>query len=298
MHKRSTDLIVGIVIIISLVTLISGVRFLKESKGERNFYDINVLFSNVGTLTEGDPVKVNGVKKGKVKKIELSEQTVVVTMSIDKKIALTHDSKVVIQNIGLMGERMIGIQLGNGAPVKPGEVMNGAFDSGIAEAMGMLGEVLTQVQTTVNELRDIVKNTVGNQEFQTTFNEMIERLNRTTQTLDALVSENKSALQGSINDLSGTAGDVREFMSNNKTKLNSAVSNVEEITDKGKILLMRADSISRNLEELVARLNSDRSSLGKLLNDTAFVNNIRATIVSADSLVKQVQKKGIKVGFW
>ena len=298
MQKRNMNLVVGVVILLAIALLIGGVRFLSDAKFRNNTYDLPVLFDNIGTLTEGDPVKINGVKKGKVKKIELKGHRVLVVMAIDKKVQIAEDSRIVIQNIGLMGERMIGVQLGTGKPIAPGTIIVGEFDSGIAEAMGMLGEVLVQVQGTVKDLQKVVENTVGDKEFAVTFRNIMDRLDNTTKILNGMIVYNKDALQGTIGDLTATASDVREFFENNKDRLNHTVTNVEEITIQTKDMLEKAKRISSNIEELVAMMNSDKSSVGRMLADTAFVNDLKTTMLNADSLIRQIRKKGVKVGFW
>ncbi len=298
MHKRSTNFIVGLVILLSIAILIGGVRFLSETKFRENTYQMIAMFDDVGTLTKGDPVKVNGVKKGKVTDIRLDGHRVKVVMSIEKEVQLTQDSRIVIQNIGLMGERMIGIRLGTGEPLAQGQIMQGNFDSGIAEAMGMLGEVLSQVQTTMAELQGIVRNTVGNEEFQATFGRVTTRLDSTMGTLSRLVEQNKGALQSSIQDLQATSSDVRGFMDQNKARLNTTVENVEGITTQAKDMLNKAEKISTDIQEILARVNSDQSSVGRLLADTSFVDQVKLTITNADSLVRQIKARGIKVGFW
>lgn len=298
MHKRSTNLIVGIVILASIFILIFGVRFLSDTKFREQTYHLTAWFDNVGTLTEGDPVKVNGVRKGKVVKISLEGNRVRVLMAINKEVQITEDSRIVIQNIGLMGERMIGIQLGSGKAMEPGAEMHGEFDSGIAEAMGMLGEVLTQVEETVKELQGIVRSTIGDEAFAARFNTIMNRLDRSTAVLNNLVSGNKAALQGSIDDLSYTAGEVRTFFDGNKEKLNTTVTNVEDISIRAKDMMEKAERITGDIEVLVTKLNSRESSVGMLLSDTSFVSDIKTTIRSADSLVKKIHEDGLKVGFW
>jgi phospholipid/cholesterol/gamma-HCH transport system substrate-binding protein len=256
------------------------------------------VFVDVGTLTKGDPVKVNGVKKGRVTDIRLKGNRVEVTMSIEKDVQITQDSRIVIQNIGLMGERMIGIRLGTGEPLQQGQIMEGQFDSGIAEAMGMLGEVLREVQATMDELQSVVKNTVGNEQFQVTFNRVTTRLDETTGILKRKVAQNKDALQSSIEDLQYTSHEVRGFMANNKDRLNKTVGNVEDITNQTKDMLARADKISADIQEILGRMNSDRSSIGRLMADTAFAGQLKETIQNADSLVRQIKKKGINVRLW
>ena len=298
MHKRSTNFVVGLVILLSVAILIGGVRFLSETKFRESTYQLIAVFDDVGTLTKGDPVKVNGVKKGKVTDIRLADHRVEVVMSIQKEITLTQDSRIVIQNIGLMGERMIGIRLGTGDPIQKGQVVEGTFDSGIAEAMGMLGEVLHQVQITMADLQKIVKNTVGNEEFQATFNRVTTRLDSTTAVLNDLVDQNKGALESSIQNLHATSSEVRGFFDQNKDRLNTTVQNVEGITTQAKDMLGRAEKISNDVQEIMTRLNSDKSSMGRLLSDTTFADQLKLTITNADSLVRQIKARGIKVGFW
>ncbi len=298
MQKQNMNLAVGIVILVAIAILIGGVRFLSETKFRESTYKISAVFNNVGTLTEGDPVKINGVKKGKVKQISLKGNSVLVVMAIDKKIKITKDSRVVIQNIGLMGERMIGILLGTGEPLAEGSVMVGDFDSGIAEAMGMLGEVLKQVQETVGELQKIVDRTIGDENFQVEFSVIVKRLSNTTNILDNMISQNKNNLQGAITDLSATAGDVKEFFDDNKDKLNNTVENIEVITNQSKDMLVKAEKITNDIKDILEKINSENSSVGRILADTAFVNNLKATMLNADSLITHIKTNGIKVGFW
>ena len=109
---RNTDLVVGIVVFISLIILVGGVMYLKEVSFTAEPQKIQAYFSQISNLTKGDPVRINGVKQGKVVDIRLQENHVLVTMEINKEVVITEGSRITIQNIGLMGERMVGIQLG------------------------------------------------------------------------------------------------------------------------------------------------------------------------------------------
>jgi len=109
--KNKVELIVGGTIFIALFILIAGVLWLKGALVMNKMVQYSVLFPNVGTLQPGDPVVVNGVRKGSVSTIDLKGARVAVTINLDKDVALTDASKVTVQNIGLMGERMVGIQL-------------------------------------------------------------------------------------------------------------------------------------------------------------------------------------------
>src|SRR3989339_403388 len=112
MRTKQTDFIVGFVITVSIAILVFGIIYLKEYNIGRKQQIIYALFDDVGTLTEGDPVKINGVKMGKVTLRSLKNNQVLVTMEMDASVVIPSDSRITIQNVGLMGERMIGIRLG------------------------------------------------------------------------------------------------------------------------------------------------------------------------------------------
>ncbi|MCX7725612.1 MAG: MlaD family protein, partial [Chitinispirillaceae bacterium] len=109
MKKNEVDFIVGSSIIVAIVILITGVLWLKEISITRRMASFGVLFPNVGTLQVGDPVMVNGVVKGRVKSIFLRDKEVATIIEVEKSVKLTDSCKVAIQNIGLMGERGVGI---------------------------------------------------------------------------------------------------------------------------------------------------------------------------------------------
>ena len=65
MTNRKKNTVVGLFVILSLLILLFGVYFLKETGPGRKSDVYSVLFDQVSTLQDGDPVKVNGVKMGK-----------------------------------------------------------------------------------------------------------------------------------------------------------------------------------------------------------------------------------------
>ena len=139
----------GASILIALFILIAGVIWLKEASVASTMVNYAVIFPEVGTSQVGDPVYINGVKKGTVQRIELHGTEVLAILNIDRRINITDSVRIAVVNVGLLGERGVGVTLSpRGAPVPfivPGAdttFIRGRFDTGISEAMGMLGTVL------------------------------------------------------------------------------------------------------------------------------------------------------------
>jgi phospholipid/cholesterol/gamma-HCH transport system substrate-binding protein len=81
-----------------------------------------------------------------------------VDFEIERGIRLPRDSEVRIQNIGLMGERQLGVVMGEGAAyAAPGDTFDGVLDAGIAEAMGAAGEAIAEARLLVRSLRAAVR---------------------------------------------------------------------------------------------------------------------------------------------
>lgn len=102
MSPRARNIIVGTFVLASLLLLLFGVYFLKETvPGRKTTRTMRASIRS--TLEEGDPVKVNGVSMGKVTGVELEGTGVRVTFNVQHGLLLPKDSEIRIQNIGLMG---------------------------------------------------------------------------------------------------------------------------------------------------------------------------------------------------
>jgi phospholipid/cholesterol/gamma-HCH transport system substrate-binding protein len=293
---RNTDVVVGVVVFLSLVILVGGVMFLKEVKFTSKTYTLRCYFPAVSNLTTGDPVKVNGVKSGKVTDIKLEKGQVLVTMEVDKSIILTEGSRITIQNVGLMGERMVGIQLKPGTPpLDISQPLTGYFDSGIAEAMGMMGEVFGQIQVIVAQLNEIVQQTVGDPAFLSTFQRIMKRLDNISATAENLVQNNAGNINGMAKDLNSTVGNVKSLVDDNKDKMQGIINNLSAVSGKADNLVDRLQSISGGLDQLMTEINRPTSSVHMLLNDKEFYTELKSTLTSLDSLIKKIEKDKLKV---
>jgi ABC-type transporter Mla subunit MlaD len=178
--------------------------------------------------------------------------------------------------------------------------MKGTFDSGIAEAMGMLGDVFSDAKQLVVLLRKLMDETIANEEFLRTFKNITERLDRITATVDRLVTGNAASLNTIVSDVKSTTSDLKGFMDQNKGKLNGMVDNLSETSVKANDLVGKADSLVVKIDRLLGKLSSNENAVGQLMNDKELYGTIKSTITEADSLLKSINKTGklkVKIGF-
>ncbi|MDQ3000526.1 MAG: MlaD family protein [Fibrobacterota bacterium] len=296
MTNRKNNIVVGLFVILSLLILLFGVYFLKESAPGRKSDTYHVLFTQVSTLQDGDPVKVNGVKMGKVQGIELKGNKVLVTLKLDRGLKLPKDSDVRIQNIGLMGERQIGIQLGESQEYWPTDAeLQGKIDAGIAEAMGIAGEVFVESETLVKSLRAIMDSTVGKPEFVATFNNVVSQTEELSTRLNTFIHEIDPKVKHSLTNLENASSRVHILLRDQEVPVKNIIQNGEQVSAKLREVVEKADRVADEMNRLLVKVNSSNSTLGAMLNDSTFYLELRGTLNSADSLFRHIEKKGLDV---
>ncbi len=115
MIKRTVEFIVGIFVIISFVCI--GYLTFTLGKVEffsKNHYKVKARFSSVSGLKKRAVVEIAGVGIGHVDSVVLEPKTqnAIVTMKINKGIALTDDVIASVKTAGLIGDKYIKLSPG------------------------------------------------------------------------------------------------------------------------------------------------------------------------------------------
>jgi phospholipid/cholesterol/gamma-HCH transport system substrate-binding protein len=129
-----------------------------QSKFQAN-YRLEAHFQNVSGLEEGADVRVGGLRKGTVRKIELPSQpdgklTVVMDMSRKTRAVLKQDSLASIKSEGLVGNKYVEISFGSkDAPALPdGATIASNPPVDIADLIGKTSQILDSTQVTLGHL--------------------------------------------------------------------------------------------------------------------------------------------------
>ena len=117
MNKKIIDLWVGVFVLIGL----AGLAFLALKVGnllstteERNGYEIEARFDNIGALKPRAPVKAAGVVVGRVESIRLDGKTyeAVARLHIFQQYQFSKDTIAAVFTSGLLGEQFVGLEGG------------------------------------------------------------------------------------------------------------------------------------------------------------------------------------------
>jgi phospholipid/cholesterol/gamma-HCH transport system substrate-binding protein len=296
MDGKNQNLAVGGFVLFALAILLFGIYFLKGMVPGQRQDTYHVLFDQVSTLQNGDPVKINGVKAGKVERIALDGNKVKVTLTVDRAVKLGKDCQVRIQNIGLMGERQIGIQLGSTDEVWPaGSTLQGSLDAGIAEAMGVAGEVFVQAESLVRNLRAVLDSTVARPDFAPRFNSILDETETLVTRMSGFLGDIDPRLKRSLGSIEKAGQEVTALVAEQREPLTAIVANGRDASERLKGLGERAEHVATEMEALLKQVNSDQGTVGALLRDTTMHRQLSHTLNSADSLFRIIRKRGLDV---
>jgi len=302
LRKKRSDLLVGVVILSALVLLIGGIMWLKAFSLTQSMVNYTAVFSNIGGLQSGDPVSVNGLRRGTVARIELYGSLVAVHFRLDSEVVFTDSALVTVKNVGLMGERKVEISLSEkGTRWEPNEgrkvrqYIRGNFDSGIAEALGMLGNFMEDASALVDSVAALLDYTLNNPEFKDFWDRTVIRLDTIVEVVDRLLQNNDTKVDNIVTNLRTTTRNLDQIVSQNRTGINNIVSNTDSLTDRAANLMFDLDSLLVDLRSITAKIDTGSGSVGQLLNDSTTIDELMTTVAKLDTLLNEVRDDGLRL---
>ena len=287
---------VGLVVLLAVVILVFGMFFLNEKDPRETFNTFYLRFTQVSTLVLDDPVKVNGVKMGKVEDISLAGHRVVVRIRLRTDVKIPKDSEVRVQNIGIMGERQIGMILGDAETYwAPGDTINGQFDAGIAEALGLAGEVCDSTKVLLESVKEALNGTIANPDFQERFRTILAKAESLEDRLMTMVNTTDPQIKKSLNGLNDVMGKVETLVDGVKPPMDNLFANADKVVGNADHLVSELEGVTKHLDELIAKVQSKDNTMGILLSDRALHDDLVKTIHSADSLFRVILHDGLDI---
>lgn len=255
MVKREKAIKVGIFITLVLVFFVVGqLWLLRFNVGKDGFY-LNIFYDDVSGLKTGDPVRVYGIKKGKVTDMEMRKDGVLVTVWIEKSVVLRKDATASIQDVAMIsGTKTIVVDPGTSDELlDTSEVLKGEANKGLSTVE--IGGITSQIE-------DLMR----------------------------ILSEGLAGSEGTFKKLSSTLGEIDYILKENREELESAIKNGSEDLEKAQVLIENMDSSIKELDLALKQINSKKGTLGKLIYDEKLYDNLTGAAESLDSLLLDFRK--------
>ena len=272
---------IGIAGIIALCILVYGINYLKGInmfKPSSYFY---VKFQNVNGLAKSSPVFADGVRVGIVRDIYYDynqAENVIVEVELDTELRIPKGSSAELVS-ELMGGVRMNILLANNPREKyaVGDTIPGKLNNGMMESVAALMPKIEQMLPKLDSIMISLNNILNNQSIPAT----LHSVEKTAANLEVASGQLKVLMGRDIPQLTGklnTIGDNFITISGNLKEIDYAAT-FKEI-----------EQTLANVKMVTEKLNSKDNTVGLLLNDPQFYNNLNATTANAASLLEDLKE--------
>ncbi|SFF19400.1 MlaD family protein [Flavobacterium xueshanense] len=288
--KITREIKTAILVIASILLFIWGYSFLKGRDLFTNYKTFFVEYKSVEGLATSAPVTLNGLVIGKVSSIAINENTGVLLVELQLKtdFPISKSSIASIYEPGFIGGKQIAIipNFNDKTLAVDGQKLQGGIKMGLTDKVGdqlaPLQEKLEKLLGSTEKLISGFNNVLdqkGQQDLKLTLFELsrtVEQFHKVSMSVNDLLSTNKSQINGVVTNFNKISGNF------------SKISDSLDKADLGKTARNLNASLAR-VDGIVSGLESGKGSMGKLLNDEAFYQNIRSSTKELELLLQDIR---------
>ena len=304
-----TELRVGLFVLVALFVLGAGIFYVTGPGFLGPKYRLRTYFPEVAGVSNGAPVRLDGVDVGNVESIRLvprsqgkspeKSRNIEVVMKLDKRFQddILTDSTATLVTEGLLGNRYVNIARGfTGLPLKENQEVAGAAEKSLSDVMASMQGLTVDIHGLVTSIQE-GKGTIGK---LMTDDEAYKRLNSLLAHSDQMVTGIQKG-QGTIGKL--VASD--ELYG----KLNLTIDNVNGVvtdvrSQKGTIgkllydpsLYDEAKQALANGNAMISDVRAGKGSLGKLATDDELYNKMKDTSANLASATAKLNDNTTTAG--
>lgn len=285
------ELKIGIVAVLTLAVLYVGVNYLKGLNVLNESRVFHAKYKNIGGLTSGSSVFLNGYQVGMVSNVDLlpyEDQQLLVTINIDQDFDIPINTICRIVNQDLMGSKSISLILGDDVILAQyGDTLISEMQSSLQEEVnaqilplkvkteeliGSIDSVMIIITAVLNkDARQNLRNTLHS------LDETFELMNQTMIKVDQVIDHNDDRISSIIKNLK-----------DNNENITSILNNLSSISDD--IARSNIKTLLNTLAEASNKISNAEGSLGLLINDKELYFNLEKSSKELENLIKDIKE--------
>ncbi len=279
------EVTVGALVLVGFVVFTGFMFWLTGRSIVSKAVTVPVVFKNVSGLKEGDPVRVSGVKKGRVGGVRLQRVgRVTVMLSIDPEVRPHKDARATVASADFLGAKYVDYDPGaNDTMLAAAQAIEGLTEEQFADvaqgAAKSAQELIANVNKGLNpgQLASDIHNTLlatqrGMNALTTATNgPAVQQTQATLKSLEGVMAR--------LDTLLGNANAV-----NTGKRLDTLSTNLTQLTG-------RLADATGSLKGLLDKMNKGEGTLGRMASDTMLYNNLNGTLKSLTDLLTDLKER-------
>ena len=271
MPEMSRDKKVGLTVLVAVACLGALVVFLGKIHINAPGYALQVDFNYVDSLKKDAPVLYGGgVKIGTVDDISVADGKVRVALHILKKYDIPVDSRITIHTSGILGEKYV--------QINAGDLAQGKLEPG-AKVLGIDPGSLDRTLQRIEALTEFLEPLLSDPKFKRGFAGTMTNLNKITDELAALISENRGDIRDSVANLKALSAGLKGKVDDMKSIIDSAKGLLNEKNKKNiESSLVSLESTLTKLDKAMKNIDAKKGPIGALVYDEETADNLRTIL--------------------
>ena len=260
----------------------------------RNYYFI--AFKEIGDLKVGNAVNINGLQMGYVAGFELADSHVLTKIAVLSKVEIPLNSKLHVANVGLMGERVLEITLGDSKDCYADNAqIRGNFDMGSTT----VGTLAIDIIKGAGEIVDILANfadTLFSEQRMEDYKRLKKKGERFGSGISRLANSAERSLVASIDSLVEAKNKIEEIMDGIKPDFDGAVENADLLQERVVILEKSLEKLTNNIASIAEKLESGENTISLALDKNqngALRNEMMKIQKDAELLMEKIKENGL-----
>ncbi len=293
-----------IILLVWLSMQFGDVKWLK-AKG----YILKSELENVAGLEKESPVKMAGVRVGRVEDMHIDGGKAHVALRIDDGVQIHEGARVSVKSDSLLGQKYLDIGFGDTQK----ELLANGDSLGEGMTAADIDNLIEQLTNVARGLNEVVTENSNN------INVMLGNLKDSTDMLQRILSENEGAISNAISNIDGFSKKLNTILTENKDSVSNAINNFEQfsanLNEKGPVVMdkfsklgdnldgmieenrqnlkdtiVKVKETSDNLNKILVKVNKGEGTLGKLVNDDELYDTAKKSLKDLGDSAEQASE--------
>jgi len=261
--KVGAFVLFGAVVLAVVITILGKVQL-------KSGYSFDIIFNDISGLADNSPIKIAGVKVGKVTGFEITgggKAKVRVWLEQKYKVHQGCDARVV--STGLIGTKYL--QMNTGDEDKP-FIKSGETIEGISSV-------------SVEEILESLKPSAGEKPLGDSIREVIDNMRSITRKIDVGIG-NEGDVKSIVQDIKKTAENIRKFTDAIGDQGGDFASTLKKLPE----LIDDAKAAFKSIDEMTDKLSSSKGTLGTLINDEEVAGDVKSAVTNLKDVTNSAKK--------
>ena len=283
-NKMNTEFKVGLFTIIAVIVLAASYMWFTESFQSKDMTLLKVKFQNAGNVEVGSSVTVSGVKKGRVKKIEVAPDGVVIDLQVKIDFPFKEGTQFSVIESNLMGDVQVEIIPGSeGGNLDLTQVQSGEKRFGLMKLVSELSSVLTDFQIVIDKI-------AGDGNFVMQIDSVIDTTQMVISKINRSLDKNTEEFERLIINANQLTAKLNKLVTTNEESISNSMEKSSEVIASINSTLDDIKETSTSIRNITEKMQSEKSSINKLMSEDELYENLMRSSARLDSLLKDIKE--------